>query len=228
MCDEPEFDEDNSRLILGPIRMQRWIYSCSKQLLDRVIWAYGQQGRPEVHALPPVQLDRPAARQPQLRPHRQLARHHAADPQPGRGHAHPADRRRRAETLLHRRLRRRRRPVPDHREQGRQLRRPDHQHRQPGQRGQHQGTGRDAGGEVRAASAAVASSRRSRASARSRAARTTAPAIRTCSTASRASRTPGSCSAGSRRSRSKQSVEQTLDFFLREAVDGDRRSNGWN
>ena len=23
--------------------MQRWIYSCSKQLLDRVIWAYGQQ-----------------------------------------------------------------------------------------------------------------------------------------------------------------------------------------
>ena len=41
MCDEPEFDEDNSKLILGPIRMQRWIYSCSKQLLDRVIWAYG-------------------------------------------------------------------------------------------------------------------------------------------------------------------------------------------
>jgi UDP-4-amino-4-deoxy-L-arabinose formyltransferase/UDP-glucuronic acid dehydrogenase (UDP-4-keto-hexauronic acid decarboxylating) len=43
MCDEESFDEDNSRLILGPIRMQRWIYSCSKQLLDRVIWAYGQQ-----------------------------------------------------------------------------------------------------------------------------------------------------------------------------------------
>lgn len=43
MCDEVEFDEDNSRLILGPIRMQRWIYSCSKQLLDRVIWAYGQK-----------------------------------------------------------------------------------------------------------------------------------------------------------------------------------------
>lgn len=41
MCDDPTFDEDNSRLILGPIRMQRWIYSCSKQLLDRVIWAYG-------------------------------------------------------------------------------------------------------------------------------------------------------------------------------------------
>ncbi len=42
MCDDQEFDEDNSRLIVGPIRMERWIYSCSKQLLDRVIWAYGQ------------------------------------------------------------------------------------------------------------------------------------------------------------------------------------------
>jgi UDP-4-amino-4-deoxy-L-arabinose formyltransferase/UDP-glucuronic acid dehydrogenase (UDP-4-keto-hexauronic acid decarboxylating) len=43
MCDEAEFEEDNSRLVLGPVRMQRWIYSCSKQLLDRVIWAYGQK-----------------------------------------------------------------------------------------------------------------------------------------------------------------------------------------
>jgi len=43
MCDDEEFDEDTSRLITGPIRMQRWIYSCSKQLLDRVIWAYGAQ-----------------------------------------------------------------------------------------------------------------------------------------------------------------------------------------
>ena len=43
MCDDEDFDEDSSRLILGPIRMQRWIYSCSKQLLDRVIWAYGRQ-----------------------------------------------------------------------------------------------------------------------------------------------------------------------------------------
>ncbi len=45
MCDDQEFDEDSSRLILGPIRMQRWIYSSSKQLLDRVIWAYGQHER---------------------------------------------------------------------------------------------------------------------------------------------------------------------------------------
>jgi UDP-4-amino-4-deoxy-L-arabinose formyltransferase/UDP-glucuronic acid dehydrogenase (UDP-4-keto-hexauronic acid decarboxylating) len=44
MCDEEEFDEDQSKLVLGPIRIQRWIYSCSKQLLDRVIWAYGSHG----------------------------------------------------------------------------------------------------------------------------------------------------------------------------------------
>ncbi|EFB73930.1 Polymyxin resistance protein PmrI [Providencia rustigianii] len=41
MCDDKEFDEDESRLIVGPISKQRWIYSVSKQLLDRVIWAYG-------------------------------------------------------------------------------------------------------------------------------------------------------------------------------------------
>lgn len=41
MCEDDNFDEDNSKLVTGPIRMQRWIYSSSKQLLDRVIWAYG-------------------------------------------------------------------------------------------------------------------------------------------------------------------------------------------
>lgn len=43
MCDDAEFDEEESNFVLGPIRKQRWIYSCSKQLLDRVIYAYGQQ-----------------------------------------------------------------------------------------------------------------------------------------------------------------------------------------
>ncbi len=42
MCQDNNFDEDNSNLILGPINKQRWIYSASKQLLDRVIWAYGK------------------------------------------------------------------------------------------------------------------------------------------------------------------------------------------
>jgi UDP-4-amino-4-deoxy-L-arabinose formyltransferase/UDP-glucuronic acid dehydrogenase (UDP-4-keto-hexauronic acid decarboxylating) len=43
MCPDEEFDEEKSNLVTGPIRKQRWIYSCSKQLLDRVIWAYGYQ-----------------------------------------------------------------------------------------------------------------------------------------------------------------------------------------
>ena len=41
---DKEFDPATSQLVLGPIHEQRWIYSCVKQLLDRVIWAYGQQG----------------------------------------------------------------------------------------------------------------------------------------------------------------------------------------
>jgi len=43
MCPVAEFNEDESPLVLGPINKQRWIYSASKQLLDRVIWAYGFQ-----------------------------------------------------------------------------------------------------------------------------------------------------------------------------------------
>jgi len=43
MCDDDSFDEDHSRLVVGPINKQRWIYSVSKQLLDRVIWAYGDK-----------------------------------------------------------------------------------------------------------------------------------------------------------------------------------------
>ncbi len=43
MCRDSEFDPDHSELILGPIEKQRWIYSCSKQLMDRVIWGYGMQ-----------------------------------------------------------------------------------------------------------------------------------------------------------------------------------------
>ncbi|EJM72692.1 methionyl-tRNA formyltransferase [Pseudomonas sp. GM49] len=44
MCQDNNFDEDSSNLVVGPINKQRWIYSVSKQLLDRVIWAYGQKG----------------------------------------------------------------------------------------------------------------------------------------------------------------------------------------
>ncbi len=41
MCTDEAFDEETSNFVLGPINKPRWIYSCSKQLLDRVIHAYG-------------------------------------------------------------------------------------------------------------------------------------------------------------------------------------------
>ena len=43
MCTDNVFDEDSSNLIVGPVNKPRWIYSVSKQLLDRVIWAYGEK-----------------------------------------------------------------------------------------------------------------------------------------------------------------------------------------
>lgn len=43
MCDDEFFDENTSNLVTGPINKQRWIYSTSKQLMDRVIWAYGKK-----------------------------------------------------------------------------------------------------------------------------------------------------------------------------------------
>jgi nucleoside-diphosphate-sugar epimerase len=41
MCADKEFDEESSNLVTGPINKHRWIYSNAKQLLDRVIHAYG-------------------------------------------------------------------------------------------------------------------------------------------------------------------------------------------
>ncbi len=43
MSSDAEFDPENSPLTYGPINKPRWIYACSKQLMDRVIAAYGQQ-----------------------------------------------------------------------------------------------------------------------------------------------------------------------------------------
>jgi len=43
MCTDSAFDPQSSSLIYGPINKPRWIYACSKQLMDRVIWAYGMQ-----------------------------------------------------------------------------------------------------------------------------------------------------------------------------------------
>lgn len=41
MSQDETFDEETSQLVLGPINKQRWIYSCAKQMMDRVIYAYG-------------------------------------------------------------------------------------------------------------------------------------------------------------------------------------------
>ena len=38
-----ELKEDESPLTVGPIAKTRWIYSCSKQMMDRMIFAYGQE-----------------------------------------------------------------------------------------------------------------------------------------------------------------------------------------
>ncbi len=43
MSRDAEFDPYASDLVYGPIDKPRWIYACSKQLMDRVIAAYGQQ-----------------------------------------------------------------------------------------------------------------------------------------------------------------------------------------
>jgi len=43
MCADDEFDPDASPLVYGPINKPRWIYACSKQLMDRVIWGYGME-----------------------------------------------------------------------------------------------------------------------------------------------------------------------------------------
>lgn len=42
MCPDAEFDEERSSLVTGPINKERWIYSTSKQLMDRVIYAMGK------------------------------------------------------------------------------------------------------------------------------------------------------------------------------------------
>lgn len=43
MSADPAFDPQNSKFVYGPINKQRWIYACSKQLMDRVIYAYGYE-----------------------------------------------------------------------------------------------------------------------------------------------------------------------------------------
>ncbi len=41
MAEDRVLEEETSSLVYGPINKQRWIYAASKQLLDRVVYAYG-------------------------------------------------------------------------------------------------------------------------------------------------------------------------------------------
>jgi len=41
MSPDRQFDPESSPLVYGPINKPRWIYACAKQLMDRVIHAYG-------------------------------------------------------------------------------------------------------------------------------------------------------------------------------------------
>ena len=43
MCADEAFDPETSNLVMGPIDKPRWIYACAKQLMDRVIHAYGME-----------------------------------------------------------------------------------------------------------------------------------------------------------------------------------------
>jgi nucleoside-diphosphate-sugar epimerase len=45
MCPDQEFDEETSVLVTGPINKERWIYSCAKQMMDRIIYAYGSRNQ---------------------------------------------------------------------------------------------------------------------------------------------------------------------------------------
>ena len=51
--DSELYSEDTSDLIMGPVTKQRWIYAASKQLLERVIHAYGLRGDLEYSILRP-------------------------------------------------------------------------------------------------------------------------------------------------------------------------------
>ena len=132
MCRDDEFDPENSELVLGPINKQRWIYSCSKQLMDRVIWAYGMQAELDFTLFRPFNwigagLDYiHTAKEGSSRVVTQFLGHIV------RGEHIKLVDGGTAEARLHLRRRRHRCADEDHREQGRHRHRQDLQHRQPG------------------------------------------------------------------------------------------------
>jgi nucleoside-diphosphate-sugar epimerase len=100
MSRDAQFDPEASELVLGPINKPRWIYACAKQLMDRVIHAYGMQENLTTRSSA-LQLDRRRTRQHQHSEGRQLAGHHAVPRAHRAGRADQARRRRHAEARLH-------------------------------------------------------------------------------------------------------------------------------
>lgn len=45
MSEDTVYNEETTPLVTGPIHKERWIYSSSKQLMDRIIYAYGSRGQ---------------------------------------------------------------------------------------------------------------------------------------------------------------------------------------
>ena len=117
---------------LGPIHKQRWIYSCVKQLLDRIIYAYGQQGL-QFTLVPALQLDRLGPRQHGRPEGGQLARADAVSRAHRARRTDQAGRWRHPDPRLYLHRRCRRVPDHDHRQSGRHRRRQDLQHRQSAQ-----------------------------------------------------------------------------------------------
>jgi nucleoside-diphosphate-sugar epimerase len=87
-------------LVLGPINKPRWIYACAKQLMDRVIHAYGMQEGLDYTLFRPFNwIGRASTRSTRQRG--QLAGDHAV-PRPHRARrTDQAGRRRRTEARLH-------------------------------------------------------------------------------------------------------------------------------
>ena len=118
-----EFDPETSHLVYGPIDKPRWIYACSKQLLDRVICGYGMEQGLNYTLFRPFNWIGPGLDSIFTTKEGSLARRHPV-PRPHRSRrADPAGRRRPPEARLHLHRRRHRRADGDHREPGR------HRHR---------------------------------------------------------------------------------------------------
>ena len=183
MCPDAEFDPYASNLVLGPIDKQRWIYSCSKQLMDRVIYAYGSMKQLDFTLFRPFNwigagLDSiHTAKEGSSRVITQFLGHIV------RGEPIKLVDGGAPEARLHLHRRRHRRAHEDHREQGRGRDGQDLQRRQPEEQLLGAGAGRDDARAREDLSRVPQERRQGEAGEHERGASTTARATRTCRTA---------------------------------------------